>query len=89
MADSSSPLKSECFCGCEMSKFWMHNGFVNINNEKMSKSLGNFLTIRDVLKTAEECRAFRYLVISSSYRQSLNFAPEVLTGGGKSALLLL
>ena len=72
-----------------MSKFWMHNGFVNINNEKMSKSLGNFLTIRDVLKTAEECRAFRYLVISSSYRQSLNFAPEVLTGGGKSALLLM
>lgn len=70
--------QSEAFCGCEYCNVWVHNGFVNINNEKMSKSLGNFLTVRDTLTTALDARAFRYLVISSQYRQGLNFTPESL-----------
>ena len=40
--------QSEAANGCEFSKYWMHNGFLNINNKKMSKSLGNFFTVRDI-----------------------------------------
>jgi len=76
--------QSEAYCGCEMCKYWVHNGFVNINNEKMSKSLGNFLTVRDLLKTPLEARAFRYFVVSSQYRQALNFSPEALSGASKT-----
>jgi len=76
--------QSEAYCGCEMCKFWVHNGFVNINNEKMSKSLGNFLTVRDLLKTPLQARAFRYFVVSSQYRQALNFSPEALAGASKT-----
>jgi len=72
--------QSEAFCGCEMCNVWMHNGFVNINNEKMSKSLGNHLTVRDVLKSPVECRAFRYFVVSSQYRAQLNFVEDAMKG---------
>ncbi|GHU88780.1 hypothetical protein AGMMS49941_13000 [Deferribacterales bacterium] len=52
--------QSEAACDCELARVWMHNGFVNINKEKMSKSLGNFFTIRDILKSydAEVLRLF-------------------------------
>ena len=59
----SQGVTGKVFCNC-----WMHNGFVNINNEKMSKSLGNFLTLRGACPTPIEVRAYRYLVISSQYR---------------------
>ena len=58
----------------------MHNGFVNVNNEKMSKSKGNFLTLRSALGTDLDLRAFRYLVVCSQYRTPLNFNAEALQG---------
>jgi len=56
-----------------MSQVWMHNGFINIDNEKMSKSLGNFFTIRDVLKVFE-AETIRFFVVRSHYRSPLNYS---------------
>uniref|UniRef100_A0A7S1U0K5 tRNA synthetases class I catalytic domain-containing protein n=2 Tax=Phaeomonas parva TaxID=124430 RepID=A0A7S1U0K5_9STRA len=61
------------FCNC-----WVHNGFVNIDGEKMSKSLGNFRTLRDVCKDAAALRGFRLFVVTSQYRSPLNFNLESL-----------
>ena len=68
------------FCNC-----WLHNGFVNINDEKMSKSLGNFLTLRGACPQPQEVRAYRYLVMSSQYRNPLSFTPQAMDAA-KSAL---
>jgi len=59
--------------GKPMAQVWMHNGFINIDNEKMSKSLGNFFTIRDVLK-AFEAETIRFFVVRSHYRSPLNYS---------------
>ena len=56
-----------------MAKYWMHNGFVNIDNEKMSKSLGNFFTIRDVLKKFD-AETIRFFIVRSHYRSGLNYS---------------
>ncbi len=56
-----------------MATYWMHNGFVNVDNEKMSKSLGNFFTIRDVLK-AFDAETIRFFVVRSHYRSGLNYS---------------
>lgn len=58
-------VQSEAHSGKIYANYWMHNGFVNINNEKMSKSLKNFKTLRDIAKSPVEARAFRYLVVTS------------------------
>lgn len=63
------------FCRC-----WVHNNFVNVFGEKMSKSKGNFVTLRSAFKTAMDVRAFRYLVVTSQYRTLLNFTPDALEG---------
>ena len=57
--------------------YWMHNGFVRVNEEKMSKSLGNFFILREVLDNyrAEE---IRYFIVSSHYRSQLNYSEEQL-----------
>mmetsp|Transcript_9482 Transcript_9482/g.19052 ORF Transcript_9482/g.19052 Transcript_9482/m.19052 type:complete len:639 (+) Transcript_9482:69-1985(+) len=68
------------FCNC-----WVHNGFVNIGDEKMSKSKGNFLTLRKACPTSEDVRAYRYLVVSSQYRNPLSFT-EAALGAAKGAL---
>lgn len=68
------------FCNC-----WVHNGFVNIGDEKMSKSKGNFLTLRKACPTSEDVRAYRYLVVSSQYRNPLSFT-ETALGAAKGAL---
>lgn len=60
------------------SRFWLHNGFVNIDDEKMSKSLGNFRTMRDIVKKPDDARAFRYLVVASQYRSALAFTEQSL-----------
>jgi cysteinyl-tRNA synthetase len=57
----------------------MHNGFLTIDNEKMSKSLGNFFTIRDVLKRVRDPEVVRYFVLSSHYRGPVNYSAEQLT----------
>jgi cysteinyl-tRNA synthetase len=56
-----------------MAQIWMHNGFINIDNEKMSKSLGNFFTIRDVLEVFE-AETIRFFVVRSHYRSPLNYS---------------
>jgi cysteinyl-tRNA synthetase len=61
------------FCNC-----WLHNGFVNIGNEKMSKSKGNFMTLRGICKSDDDIRAYRYLVVSSQYRNPLSFTDEAI-----------
>lgn len=58
---------------------WMHNGYVQVNQEKMSKSLGNFFTIRDVLKEYEP-EVIRYFLVASHYRSPINYAPDSLSG---------
>jgi len=68
------------YCNC-----WFHNGFVNLDNEKMSKSLGNFLTLQTACPTALDVRAYRYLVVTSQYRNALAFTPQAL-GAAKSAV---
>ena len=65
--------QSEGAHGKPLARFWMHNGFVNIDNEKMSKSLGNFFTIRDVLKEYD-AETVRFFVVRSHYRSPLNYS---------------
>ena len=57
---------------------WMHNGFVNIDDEKMSKSLGNFFTLREVLPTLRHPEVLRFFVLSSHYRGPINYSLEQL-----------
>lgn len=59
--------------GQPMAKYWMHNGFVNIDNEKMSKSLGNFFTIREVLKQYD-AETIRFFLVRAHYRNDLNYS---------------
>ncbi len=65
--------QSEGAYGKPMAKLWMHNGFVNIDNEKMSKSLGNFFTIREVLQQFD-AETIRFFVVRAHYRSPLNYS---------------
>jgi len=65
--------QSEGANGKPFARTWMHNGFINVDNEKMSKSLGNFFTIRDVLK-AFDAETVRFFVVRSHYRSPLNYS---------------
>ena len=65
--------QSEGAHGQPLARFWMHNGFINVDNEKMSKSLGNFFTIRDVLKEYD-AETVRFFVVRSHYRSPLNYS---------------
>jgi cysteinyl-tRNA synthetase len=68
-------------CGANGDLFanlWMHNGFVNIDNEKMSKSLGNFFTVREVLPRLRHPEVLRYFILSSHYRGPINYSLEQL-----------
>jgi cysteinyl-tRNA synthetase len=76
--------QSEGAHGQAMARFWMHNGFINVDNEKMSKSLGNFFTIRDVLK-AFDAETVRFFIVRSHYRSSLNYS-DVHLNDAKGAL---
>lgn len=69
--------QSEAANGKQFVRFWVHNGHVMVNSEKMSKSLGNFTTLKDIFKKYNPL-IVRYLLISTHYRQPLNFTPEVL-----------
>ncbi len=69
--------QSECANGEKFAKYWMHNAFVNINNEKMSKSLGNFFTIRDITKHFSG-DVLRFFIISSHYRSPINFSDDLM-----------
>jgi len=69
--------QSESVSGKLFVKYWVHNGFVNINQEKMSKSLGNFLMIKDVLKTYHP-EAIRLFLLSNHYRSPIDFTDKAL-----------
>ncbi len=73
--------QSEGATGGKFVNTWMHNGFVRINEEKMSKSLGNFFTVREVLKQYR-AEAVRFFVLSSQYRSPLNYSSEQLDDAG-------
>ena len=70
-----------------MAKFWMHNGFVNIDNEKMSKSLGNFFTVREVLKKYD-AETIRFFLVRAHYRSALNYS-DVHLDDARVALMRL
>ena len=65
--------QSEGANGVPLARFWMHNGFVNIDNEKMSKSLGNFFTIREVLEKFD-AETLRFFIVRAHYRSPLNYS---------------
>jgi cysteinyl-tRNA synthetase len=69
--------QSEGATGEKFVNYWMHNGFVRINEEKMSKSLGNFFTVREVLKQYKP-EIIRFFILSSHYRSPLNYSEEQL-----------
>ena len=69
--------QSEGANGCQFVRYWLHNGFVNINSEKMSKSLGNFFTIREVLKKYDP-ETLRFFILSAHYRSPIDFSDQNL-----------
>lgn len=80
--------QSECANGNEFVKYWLHNGFVTINKEKMSKSLGNFLTIDDVLKRYNS-NAIRFFILTNHYRMPVEFNDEALESANNGAKRLI
>jgi len=70
--------QSECANGCKFVNYWLHNGFVTINKEKMSKSLGNFLTIDDLLKKYDS-NTIRFFILTNHYRMPVEFSDESLS----------
>ncbi|QBQ56250.1 cysteine--tRNA ligase [Nitrosococcus wardiae] len=69
--------QSEAATGCKFVNYWMHNGFVRVDDEKMSKSLGNFFTVREVLEHYHP-EVLRYFILSSHYRSPLNYTEQQL-----------
>ena len=80
--------QSECANGCKFVNYWLHNGFVTINNEKMSKSLGNFLTIDDLLKHYD-ANTIRFFILTNHYRMPVEFSDEALTAASNGVKRLL
>lgn len=69
--------QSEAANGKEFAKYWMHNAFLNIDNKKMSKSLGNFFTVRDISEKYD-LQVLRFFMLSAHYRSPLNFSAELM-----------
>lgn len=69
--------QSECANGCDFARYWMHNGYINVDNRKMSKSLGNFFTVREVAKVYGY-EPIRYIMISSHYRSPINYSADII-----------
>lgn len=70
--------QSECATGKQFANYWMHNGFININKEKMSKSLGNFITLEKLLKQYPG-DVIRFLYLQTHYRSPINFSQDLIT----------
>jgi cysteinyl-tRNA synthetase len=73
-------------CGTPFVHVWMHNGFVRVNDEKMSKSLGNFFTVREVLKTLRDAEVLRFFLLSSHYRGPINYSSAQLAQADETLL---
>ena len=69
--------QSECFTGKPFAHYWMHNGYINVDNVKMSKSLGNFFTVRDVAEKYGY-EPIRYLLIAAQYRSPINYSTDII-----------
>jgi cysteinyl-tRNA synthetase len=69
--------QSEALTGKPFAKYWMHNGYININNEKMSKSLGNFVLVHDIVKKHDP-QVLRFFMLSVHYRHPINYSEELL-----------
>lgn len=69
--------QSEAKTGKTFANYWMHNGFVNVDNEKMSKSLGNFVTVHDMLKTVDG-QVLRFFLATQQYRKPINFTEKAV-----------
>lgn len=76
--------QSECCNGKIFARYWMHNAFLNIDNKKMSKSLGNFFTVRDI-QAKYDLQILRFFMLSAHYRSQLNFSAELMEAS-KNAL---
>ena len=80
--------QSECANGCKFVNYWLHNGFVTINKEKMSKSLGNFLTIDDMLKIYD-ANTIRFFILTNHYRMPVEFSDEALLAASNGVKRML
>jgi cysteinyl-tRNA synthetase len=69
--------QSESLSGKEFARYWMHNGYINIDNEKMSKSLGNFVLVHDIIKHHDP-QVLRFFMLSVHYRNPINYSEELL-----------
>ena len=83
--------QSECANGCTFANYWMHNGYINVDNVKMSKSLGNFWTIRDALKETNSAygegngnEVLRFFLLRSHYRSPISFANSLIDDSHKA-----
>ncbi|WP_442602704.1 cysteine--tRNA ligase [Paenibacillus sp. KN14-4R] len=75
--------QTEAMTGVPMAKYWMHNAFINIDNEKMSKSLGNGILLRQVLEQVRP-QTFRFFILNAHYRNPLNFSEDSITQADNS-----
>ncbi len=75
--------QSEACSGCEFARYWMHNAFLNIDNRKMSKSLGNFFTVREISEKYD-LQVLRFFMLSAHYRSPLNFSAELMEASGNA-----
>lgn len=73
-------------CGSPFVRFWMHNGFVRVDDEKMSKSLGNFFTVREVLRTLRDPEVLRFFLLSSHYSGPINYSAAQLAQADETLL---
>jgi cysteinyl-tRNA synthetase len=73
-------------CDTPFVNVWMHNGFVRVNDEKMSKSVGNFFTVRDVLKSLRDPEVLRFFLLSSHYRGPINYSAAQLAQADETLL---
>ena len=69
--------QSECATGKPFARYWLHNGYINLNNQKMSKSLGNFFTVRDIAKEYD-LEAVRMFLLTANYRNPVNFSRDLM-----------
>ncbi len=71
--------QSEAANCCQFANYWVHNGYINVDNRKMSKSLGNFFTVRDVAKEFDYA-VIRFFMLSAHYRSPINFSKDLMDG---------
>ncbi|MED3661683.1 cysteine--tRNA ligase [Ureibacillus sp. FSL K6-8385] len=69
--------QSESYTGKPFARYWMHNGYINVDNEKMSKSLGNFILVHDIIKKVDP-QVLRFFMLSVHYRNPINFSEELI-----------